>query len=79
MALLSGVLSVGTVATVLPATCVMPFRLEIKNNDNTDAIYIGGPGVTVRFEPVRARKVRFHVTDSTGGPTLWDFEIYHLP
>lgn len=39
---------------------------------------VGGPGVTIRFEPVQARKVRLHITDSTGGPTLWNFEIYHL-
>ena len=62
MALLSGVLSVGTVATVLPATCVMPFRLEVKNNDNTDAVFIGGPGVTVANGLRLAKEERIELT-----------------
>lgn len=46
MPLTSGVVTVGTAATEVPVTCVMPFTLELKNNDNTDAVYIGGPAVT---------------------------------
>ena len=37
---------------------------------------IGGPGVNVTFGPVKAKKVRLVITDSTGGPTLWDFAVY---
>ena len=37
---------------------------------------IGGDGVDVTFGPVKATKVRLVITDSTGGPTLWDFAVY---
>ncbi|HLA85467.1 MAG TPA: alpha-L-fucosidase [Thermoguttaceae bacterium] len=37
---------------------------------------IGGPGVNVTFDPVTADRVRLAITDSTGGPTIWDFAIY---
>ncbi|MBP7937670.1 MAG: hypothetical protein KA354_23765 [Phycisphaerae bacterium] len=37
---------------------------------------IGGPGVEVTFPPVKAGKVRLAITDSTGGPTIWDFAVY---
>ncbi|HEY7824757.1 MAG TPA: hypothetical protein VIG24_18100 [Acidimicrobiia bacterium] len=46
MAIRSGQISVGTVATEIPATSHMPFRLEIKNLDNTDDVYIGNGDVT---------------------------------
>lgn len=41
-----GQVTVGTTATEIPETCVMPFALQIHNDDNTDKVYIGGPGVT---------------------------------
>ncbi|MBN2216223.1 MAG: alpha-L-fucosidase, partial [Pirellulales bacterium] len=37
---------------------------------------IGGPGIDVTFVPVTADRVRLAVTDSTGGPTIWDFALY---
>ncbi|HEY7824109.1 MAG TPA: hypothetical protein VIG24_14810 [Acidimicrobiia bacterium] len=46
MPISSGQIAVGTVATEIPETCTMPFRLEIHNDDNTDDLYIGGSGVT---------------------------------
>ena len=46
MPITSGQVAVGTVATEIPETCTMPFRLEIHNDDNTDDLYLGGPGVT---------------------------------
>ena len=46
MALESGQVTVGTAATIIPATCVMPWSLEIHNDDNTDEVFLGGPGVT---------------------------------
>ena len=41
-----GVVSVGTEATFVGPLSVMPYRMHLHNNDNTDAIYIGGTGVT---------------------------------
>jgi len=50
VAFFSGQTSVGTVAThidgVLNEFAGNPYRLFIHNNDNTDAVYLGGSGVT---------------------------------
>lgn len=42
----SGVTTVGTAATLIDGLEVNPFRLHLHNNDNTDAVYIGGSAVT---------------------------------
>ena len=42
----SGSVPVGTAATLIDTTDVMPWRIRIHNNDNTDAMFIGGPDVT---------------------------------
>ena len=42
----SGRVSVGTAATEIPETCVMPFSLQLHNDDNSDDVFIGGPDVT---------------------------------
>lgn len=47
MAVSSGQLTVGTVATIVDGTYNSNFRLVVHNNDNTDAVYLGGPDVTV--------------------------------
>lgn len=51
MAFYSGVTAVGTAATVVDGVLINaaggnPYRMHIKNNDNTDAVYIGGSAVT---------------------------------
>lgn len=60
MPVTSGKVAVGTAAVEIPETCVMPFSLQIHNDDNTDTVFIGGPGVTsatgmrlVKLESVR--------------------------
>jgi hypothetical protein len=47
MAISSGTVSVGTVASIIDGTSNSNFRLIIHNNDNTDAVYLGGPDVSV--------------------------------
>ena len=42
----SGQTSIGTAATLIDGLEVNPFRLVIHNNDNTDAMYLGGSAVT---------------------------------
>lgn len=42
----SGRIAVGTAATEIPETCVMPFSIQLHNDDNTDEVFIGGPDVT---------------------------------
>ena len=51
MAFYSGQTSIGTAATVVDGVLIgsnggNPYRLMIHNNDNTDAVYIGGSAVT---------------------------------
>ena len=47
MAISSGRLTVVTTATIIDGTFNSNFRLIVHNNDNTDAIYLGGPDVTI--------------------------------
>ena len=42
----SGQTSIGTAATLIDGLEVNPFRLHLHNNDNTDAVYLGGSAVT---------------------------------
>ena len=46
MAIRSGQIDVGTTATEIPATCKQPFRLQVKNLDNTDSVFVGNGDVT---------------------------------
>jgi hypothetical protein len=39
-------MTVGTVATIIDGTFNSNFRLIVHNNDNTDAVYLGGEDVT---------------------------------
>ena len=42
----SGQTTIGTAATLIDGLEVNPFRLHLHNNDNTDAVYLGGSAVT---------------------------------
>ena len=46
MAIESGQLVVGTTRVKVPVTCVMPWRLEIKNADNSNDLFIGNSDLT---------------------------------
>lgn len=46
MTISSGQLTIGTTATIIDGTYNSNFRLIVHNNDNTDAVYLGGPDVT---------------------------------
>lgn len=47
MSLTSGTVSVGTAATLIDGVAsANPIHLHIHNQDNTDAVYLGGPTVT---------------------------------
>lgn len=43
----SGQTTIGTAATLIDGLEVNPFRIHLHNNDNTDAVYLGGSAVTV--------------------------------
>jgi hypothetical protein len=47
MAITSGVITVGTVPSIIDGTFNSNFRLLVHNNDNTDTIFLGGPDVTI--------------------------------
>jgi hypothetical protein len=47
MAISSGVITVGTVPSIIDGTFNSNFRIMVHNNDNTDAVYLGGPDVSV--------------------------------
>jgi len=52
VAFYSGQTSIGTAATVVDGVLIggyagNPYKMHIKNNDNTDAVYIGGSDVTI--------------------------------
>jgi hypothetical protein len=42
----SGKLTIGTAAVQVPAGSNMAWTLHLHNNDNSDALFVGGPGVT---------------------------------
>lgn len=47
MPLTSGTVTIGTAATLIDGVSWQnPVAMHIHNNDNTDAIYLGGPDVT---------------------------------
>jgi hypothetical protein len=35
-----------------------------------------GANLEMKFDPVRARKVRLNITDAPGGPTIWEFMLF---
>ncbi|MBE7559202.1 alpha-L-fucosidase [bacterium] len=60
---------------------VQAFEIQVPDGSGGwRAVYwgasIGGAGVNVKFKPTTASAVRLAITRSTGGPTLWDFELY---
>jgi len=47
MALTSGAVTIGTVATLIDGVSSSnPIHLHLHNNDNTDSLFLGGPSVT---------------------------------
>jgi hypothetical protein len=58
----SGQISIGTVATAIDATAAMPFKLSVHNNDNTDAVYLGGIAVTTSTGMTLAKSERIEFT-----------------
>ena len=80
MAVEAGQVSVGTAATLIDATDTMPWTLRVHNNDNSDALYIGGAAVTtttgiqlVKLETLEVHMQpgdRLYAVSSKSGHTL---------
>lgn len=47
MAITTGQMTVGTVASQIDGTSVSNFKLHIHNLDNRDTLFVGGPDVTI--------------------------------
>jgi hypothetical protein len=47
MAITSGVITVGTVPSIIDGTSNSNFRLIVHNNDNTDAVFLGSSDVSI--------------------------------
>ena len=64
MPIQNGQVSVGTAVTEIPVTSVNPFLLEIHNNDNTDEVFLGGPGVTTSngYQLNKLETIKFEMT-----------------
>jgi hypothetical protein len=65
MSILSGNTTVGTTATLIDGVAWQnPVLLHIHNNDNTDAVYIGGPDVTtsngLRLQKLDSLEITLH-------------------
>jgi len=63
---------------------IQEFTLEARQTDGTwRAFYrgttIGTSGLTVAFPKTSGQVVRLHVLKGSGGPTIWDFELYEAP
>ena len=55
------------------------FAIEYQHGDEWKACYQGenpGARLDVTFGPVSVRRVRLHVTESTDGPTISEFQLY---
>jgi hypothetical protein len=80
-----GVVTVGTAATFVGPLSVMPYRMHLHNNDNTDAVYIGGTGVTTSnglkllkedtFEIILNPKDAIYAISTKGGHSVSYFAV----
>ena len=55
------------------------FTLEYRVGDAWRPFHQGkriGKRLEIRFEPVMARVVRLNIREATGGPTLWEFQLF---
>lgn len=58
MALANGTVAIGTAATQVNGASANPIKLHIANNDNSDALYLGGEAVTTSNGLVLAKLER---------------------
>jgi alpha-L-fucosidase len=64
---------------------VRSFVLETRESDGKpwnsfcSGTTIGTAGLTLAFPRTRGRHVRLHVLEASGGPSIWDFELYEAP
>jgi len=58
---------------------VRKFAIECLTDDQWKPCYSGeklGAKLSARFAPVTAQRVRLNITESTDGPTIWEFQLF---
>ena len=58
---------------------VRKFAIEYLQDDQWKPCYQGadlGAKFAAKFDPVTARRVRLNLTESTDGPTIWEFQLF---
>jgi alpha-L-fucosidase len=59
---------------------VHAFEIQVPEGQGWRTIYTGGAigdsGVEFSFKPERTTRIRLNITNSVGGPTIWEFEVY---
>jgi alpha-L-fucosidase len=58
---------------------VKKFAIEYRDGNEWKACYRGenlGETLDTRFEPVTAQQFRLNVTEVSGGPTIWEFQLF---
>ena len=58
---------------------IRKFAIESLTDDQWKPCHTGeklGAKLSARFAPVTARRVRLNITESTDGPTIWEFQLF---
>ena len=58
---------------------VRKFAIEYRDGDEWKACYRGenlGAKLVAKFLPVTAQRVRLNITESSDGPTIWEFQLF---
>lgn len=66
----SGQVTVGTAATLIDTTDVMPWQLQIANNDNTATVFLGGADVTTT-NGMAVQKLEHQIFEMSPGDRLY--------
>jgi alpha-L-fucosidase len=58
---------------------VKKFAIEYRDGDEWKTCYRGenlGATLNAKFEPITAQHFRLNITESTDGPTIWEFQLF---
>ncbi len=58
---------------------IKKFAIEYQDGNEWKPCYHGenlGDTLDKRFDPVTAQKFRLNITEATGGPTIWEFQLF---
>jgi hypothetical protein len=63
MSIINNQVAVGTVATAITTSFPMEGHVHVRNIDNTDTVYLGGPGVTTSngYAILKGQEIDFRI------------------